>query len=313
MTIIPFTHDSPEWHALRAKNIGASEVAALFGMQPAYALDHFSLHHVKAGNAPPPTVDGPRVKWGLRLEAVVADAVAEEHGVSISKGGYAMADDCPGMGASLDFIVQSDVSGEFDGHGLLETKNTDWLVHKRTWIDGEPPYHVLLQLQQQLGCTGYTWGMVAALVGGNDLRIYRYAARPKLIADIKTRITKFWDNVRTGRPPEVSGSESSGAILRALFPDPIDDVVDLSSSNEWPEAVAAFVAAGTANRSAKDAYDEAKNRVVALLGNHKRGFGGGWSVNTSIIPAKLDRPAKPGEIIRGKAEVRRYTGKEISA
>lgn len=311
--LYPMPATREEWLANRQKYVGASESAALFGVQAAYSLDHFALHHVKAGNAPPPFVGGPRIEWGKRLEIIVAEATAEEHGYSISKGRFAVADDCPGMSASLDFEIERDVLGEFDGPGALETKNVDWLVHRRSWTDGEPPIHILIQLQHQLGCSGYQWGIVAGLVGGNDLKVYRYAAKPKLIADIKARVVKFWDDIAAGRAPDVSGSESSGEILRSLYPEPVDDAIDMSGSNEWSEAVAQFIEAGAAKKAATLAYDEAKNRVVALLGNHKRGWGGGYSVNTSITPAKPDRPALPGEIIKGRAETRKYTAKEMAA
>jgi predicted phage-related endonuclease len=311
--LIPMPESHEEWLALRQKYVGASESAALFGAQAAYALDHFALHHVKAGNAPPPPVDGPRVRWGQRLEIIVAEAVAEEYGYSVYKGRYAVADDCTGAGASLDFEMEADVEGEFDGPGVLETKVVDWMVHRRSWTDGEPPIHILIQLQHQLGCTGYQWGAVAGLVGGNELKLYRYAAKPKLIADIKSRVTKFWDDIAAGRAPDTSGSDSSGAVLRSLYPEPIDDAIDMSGSNEWSEAVAQFIEAGAVKKSATEAYDDAKNRVIALLGNHKRGWGGGYSVNTSITAAKEDRPAREGEIIRGRAEVRRYTAKAQAA
>lgn len=311
--LIPMPDSREEWLALRQKHVGASEVAALFGAQAAYALDHFALHHVKAGNAPPPPVDGPRVQWGKRLEQIVAEATAEEHGYTVYKGRYGIADDCSGMGASLDFEMEADVKGEFDGPGGLETKNVDWMVHRRSWTDGEPPVHILLQLQHQLGCTGYRWGIVAGLVGGNDLKIYRYAAKPRLIVDIKARVTRFWSDIAAGRAPDTSGSESSGDVLRSLYPEPIDDAIDMSGSNEWSEAVAQFIEAGAVKKSATEAYDDAKNRVVALLGNYRRGWGGGYSVNTSITAEKPDRKARPGEIIKGRAETRRYTAKAQAA
>lgn len=312
--LIPMPPSREEWLALRQKYVGASESAALFGVQAAYAPDHFALHHVKAGNAPPPEVDGPRVNWGKRLEIIVAEATSEEHGYEVYKGRFAVADDCPGMSASLDFEIAADAEGEFEGPGVLETKNVDWMVHRRSWTDDEPPIHILIQLQHQLGCTGYQWGIVAGLVGGNDLKIYRYAAKPTLIADIKARVIKFWEDITAGRSPDTSGSESSCEVLRSLYPDPIDEAIDMSGSNEWPEAVAAFIDSQAANKAAKENYDDAKNRIVALLGNHRRGWGGGYSVNTSITAEKPDREARPGEIIKGRAETRRYTARqEIAA
>lgn len=309
MILPPGLHPKPDtreaWLALRQRFVGSSEVAALFGAQAAYQLSHFALWHIKRGIEPPP-VEGPRIRWGNRLEQVIAEAVAEEHGMEVSPGRYAVADGCRAA-ASLDFEIAADPTGEFAGPGALETKNADWMIHRRQWTDGEPPLHILLQLQHQLLCTGWTWGIVAALVGGNDLRIYRYAARPRLIADIRRRVDAFWASTA---PPPVDGSDSASAVLAALYTEPVDDALDMSGSNEWPEAVDAFLRAAETKRIAEADYALAKNRVAALLGNHRRAYGQGYAVNTVITPAKPDRAAEPGEIIKGRSESRRYIAKQ---
>lgn len=301
-----------EWHALRAGNIGSSEIAALFGLPdselPNYACRLFGLWHVKAGNAPAPSVDPVRTRWGLRLEAVIAEAAAEEYGWRISKGGYFTDPTTEGLGCTLDYVIA--VDPKEDGPGVLECKNVDWLIHRRSWREEEPPPHVLLQLQHQLAATGYKWGVVAALVGGNDLRVYRYKARLALIAEIRRRVRQFWGSIELGLEPSPDGSRSASSVLASLYPEPIDDAVDMSFRNEWPEAAQALFETAAAQREADRQYKAARNRVAALLGNHRRGFGGGWSVTCSIQPAKPGRLPEPGELIGKKAEVRRYIVRE---
>jgi putative phage-type endonuclease len=300
----------PEWHARRARAIGSSEIAALFGVQPAYALSHYALWHVKAGIVPPPEVASERVKWGVYLEEVIAAAVHEERGWPVTPGHFVTDGTTPGMSATLDFVIgQAD---GFEGPGVLETKNVDMIQHKRAWTDGEPPPHILLQLQHQLACTGWKWGAIAGLVGGNRLEVYTYEARPKLIESIRRKVTEFWASIESGKPPAIDGSDSAGDTLRALYPEPRDDALDLRQSNEWPEAVGDFLTAGEMKKSAEKRYSEARNRVEALLAGHKRGWGGGYSVSVSITPAKPDRAAEPGEIIKGRAETRRLIAKEVA-
>ena len=94
-------HDSPEWHKLRAAHIGGSEVAALFDCQPGYALSRYALWMVKSDHAPAPPVDGVRPKWGLRLEATIAEAAQEEGNWKISKGGYVSDPTTIGLGCTL--------------------------------------------------------------------------------------------------------------------------------------------------------------------------------------------------------------------
>lgn len=313
MSMSAFEHDSPAWHEMRARNIGSSEISSLFDLAPedtpGYAKSRFALWHVKAGNAPPLFQENTRIKWGVRLEAVIAEAAAEENGWSVQKGGYFADVHCPGLGASLDFVIEYDPKER--GPGVLEIKNVDWLIHKKSW-ETEPPPHILLQLMHQLAATGYGWGAVCCLIGGNDLRIYRYAARPKLIADIRRKVTEFWKSIDEGKEPPVDGSESASAVLKALYPEVIDDAVDMRERNEWAEAAHGLYMAAEARKEANNDYDLAKNRIVKLLDGHKRGWGNGWTVDTKIVSANPGREPKPGELIGKRAEARSYTAKEMT-
>ncbi len=305
---MPATRD--EWLAQRMEQVGASEVAALWGVQADYALSHFALWHVKNRSAEPPEVGSPRTRWGQRLEEVVAMAAAEERGWTVRKGRRAICDDCPGLSASLDFEIEGDPLGEHEGPGVLETKNVDWLVHRRSWTDNEPPLQILLQLQAQLAATGWSWGVVAALVGGNDLRLYPYSAKRGLIADMKVRVTAFWQSIKEGKPPPVDGSDGASHVLRKLYPDLVDDALDMGGSNEWVDAVAEFIKTSEQRRAVNKAYDLHKNRIAAMLGTHRRGYGEGYSVNVSVIPDNPGRPAEPGEIIGKRAGSVRFHAKE---
>lgn len=314
MSAAPITieHDSPEWHALRARHVGGSEIAALFDIQlPDYMTTRFALWHVKKGNAPSPFVDGPRPRWGLKLEEAIAHAAAEQEGWAVAKGGYVSDETTAGLGCTLDYVIEADPNEE--GPGALECKNTDWLQHKRTWTNDEPPPHVLLQHQHQLAATGYTWGAVACLIGGNDLKVYRYKARPKLIAEIRRRVAAFWASIDAGEEPPIDGSESAAAVLTSMYPEIVDDALDMSANNEWAEAAHDFWSAGAEKKKAEEAYDLAKNRIARLLDGHKRGYGNGWAVNCIVTPANPGRPPKPGELIGKRAEARRYSVKEMEA
>lgn len=295
-----------EWLALRGKRVGASEVAALFDAQAPYALSRYALWHVKAGLAPAPDVGGQRVQAGIMLEAAIAHMVAEANGWTISKGRYAICDDCPYLAASLDFEI---AAIDDRGPGVLEVKNVDWLVHRRTW-EGEPPLHIMLQLQSQVGCAAYKWGAVGALVGGNDTVTHKFDARPKLFGGMKRRATEFWQSIDAGKPPPVDGSDGAADVLRALYPEVIDDALDMRESNEWPEACADFLKAQEARKAADGAYDLARNRVESMLAGSKRGWGSGFSASVSVTAEKPDRMALPNEVIKGRKETRRIIIKE---
>lgn len=292
------------WHAARARVVGASEVAALFGVSP--HTSHWSLWQIKAGHVAPPNLDNdPRVRWGLRLENVIAEAVAEERPQwTIQPGGHRQSSKVPGMGATLD----REIGGSRPG--VLELKAVDWMVRKREWGD-EPPPHILLQLQHQLAVTGREWGAVAALVGGNDLVIWEYQARPKVIAEIEKRVRAFWQSVRENKPPPVDGSTSTAETLAALYPEARVPMVDMRSDNMLPEACAGFLRA----KEDRQAAEREEARCAAIIkdkaGEAETVMVNGFTVRLPAIKATPERVAEPGEIIKGRAGYRRLTVKRF--
>jgi predicted phage-related endonuclease len=313
MPMLPIPADADAWHALRAQHIGASEVAALFGKRPPYAPGLFALWHAKAGIVPPEPVDNPRVRWGLRLEQAIAEAAAAEEEWQVQPGQYASLD---GLGATLDRIIAGPGPKErqagLAGPGVLELKSADWLTHKKDWGD-EPPIHILLQLQAQLLATGYAWGAVAVLVGGNDLRIHRYFPRPKIQAAIAERVALFWASVRAGKRPDPDGSDSAFRTLRELVPEVEDAAADLSADNEAPELAATLLRLAEERKAIERQEAEAKARLFDKLGPHKFAVVPGFRIAQAVTAAKPDRPAVPGEIIKGRAESRRLIVTERSA
>jgi len=299
------------WHELRAKHIGASEVAALFDCQPGYALSHYALWQVKAGRMDPPDVSGQRPEWGRRLERAIAAAAAEKEGWRIAKAGYWTHDRVAGMGCTPDFLT---LGADGHPHGIVEVKNVDWLQHKRAW-DGEPPLHILLQLQAQCACVGVKRGAVIALVGGNDLAIWPYEARPKLIAEMEARVTAFWQSIAEGKEPPIDGTESTARALAALYPhdDGIEEAVDLGADNELPLLCENYLLAVEIRRRGEIDEREYKSGILAKLAEHHRAFCQGFIVSASEIAASPDKTITAemvGQVIKGRAGYRRLTVKE---
>lgn len=296
---------TPEWRAARAQTVGASEVAALYGCHP--HLSHWTLWHVKAGRIPPPEVSGPRPAWGLRLEDAIAAAVAETRGWDVERAAWQRDPSGLRLSCTPDFIARAP---DRDGPGLVECKNVDWLIHKRAWTEGEPPMHIVLQLQAQLAVTGYAWGTVAALVGGNELRLYDYAPRPTVIADIRKRVAAFWRSIAEDRPPPVDGSDSTADALRALYPETREEMLDLRESNRAPEVCAALLAATERRKAAEKEEAALKAELLAMLGVHRAAMVFGYSVRVAVTPAKPETVITPemvGQTLPGRKESRRLT------
>lgn len=310
MTLLPIPTDREAWHALRQRHVGASEVAALFGCEPPYALGVRALWEVKAGRAPRPEVNNPRTRAGLALEEAIASLAADQEGWTVQPGVYASRD---GLGATLDRLIAAPGPNDdgATGPGVLELKNVDWMVHRSQW-GGEPPTHILLQLQAQLAATGFTWGAVAALVGGNDLHVYRYTARPRLQADMLDRVATFWRSIAAGEPPRPDGSDATYRALIAVHPVEDEEPADLTGDNEAPQLAADFLRLSAEIKARDKQRNEIRNRLLEKLGVHRRGEAQGFRITQAVTPEREARPANPSEIIPGRAESRRLIVKEVA-
>ena len=294
--LIPI-RDAAHWHELRRRNVGASEVAALFGCQPDYAMSKWTLWQVKAGLMDPPAVTSDRPKWGLRLEQVIADAFCEDHGHGpAERCGYAQHAYHPHikLGATPDFLLA-------DG-GVLETKNVDWLVRRRSWGD-EPPMHILLQLQAQLACTGREWGIVAALVGGNELMHWRYDRRPKLIAEIERRVCEFWWSIDHGVEPDIDGSESTYAAVKARLPHAEDNSAIECDDIEFAELCVQVTDAKAEIKRLDAVRRECEAKLMHRIAGARRGYGMGWSatlIERAGTPEKTITEDMVGQTLPGR-------------
>ena len=308
MTLFPIPSDRAEWLALRRKHIGASEVAALFNVQAAYQPGIYAMWMDRAGLVPLPPVTIERAKWGILLEDAIAAGAAEREGWSVSPGQYASHPS--GVGATLDRIIDGD-SAE-DGPGCLELKNVDFLqtMGGRAW-SGEPPIHVLLQHQAQMLASGFQWGAIAWLVGGNDLRVVRIRAKPGIQAEIAKRAAAFWQSIRDDAPPQPDGSDATYSALLATLPDADDEdePADLCGDNASEAAAADYLRGAAMAKEAEALKATARNVLLSKVGSARWAKTNAATISVARVAAVPDRAAKEGEIIKGRAASARITVK----
>jgi hypothetical protein len=341
MSFIDLPERSPEWHAHRLKFIGGSEIPSLFGAEEQPEPDEeyeemdiragfhdsvFALHYIKSGAAKPRPVEAEIVDAGIYMESSIARLAADKRGWKLIKGRYAVDDTTPGMGASLDYEIQDagedtkgaavggpvlrGIRGPLIGPGSFQIKNVREGTFAKKWTNHEPPLYVILQLQHELACSGYKWGVVGAWVGGNRLRLYFYDAHPEIIASIRERVTEFWARIRDGKPPAIDGSDSSSYVLRQLFPKLHDSEahpVDLSGNNEIPLLCAELTDFRDQRLYYEKEEKDRKNRIEEILGGYTHGRSGDWRVSVSVTPENPGRPGTPADIIGKRKEVRRLT------
>lgn len=259
--ILPF-ETREEWLHARRQFVGASEVAAICGLDP--YLSAYALWAEKSGRlADERESDGDiseAAYWGNILEPLIADRYAEETGLELKDYGRTtlMRGDHPNLVATLDREILAP-----GAHGVLEIKAPGFL-QRDTWQDGPPERHVI-QLQAQLAVTGLSWGAIAALIGGQDFRIYRVDRDQELIDLALERVDEFMTCVREDVPPEPDGSGSTSRVLKRLFPEDSGVEVELEPGFErWARQLREARAEAAKQ---KRLADEAENHLMAAIGH----------------------------------------------
>lgn len=257
-----------EWLAARRQAIGASEVAALFGLST--HTSPFRLWAEKSGFAEPVDLSSePFVKRGRRLEQFVADDYAENTGHEVTNlGQFALRRDEKSKAvATLDREIKAPERGP----GALECKTAHaFLAH--SWDDGAPLVYQI-QLQTQLACTGWDWGVLACLIAGDDFRHFEYQRNDELIAIIREKVAAFWKCVESGSPPEPDAHDATRAALKQMFPEAVYDAIELPADAALLDVSLQQAKAEIKRWEAVEKACDAKLRY--LIGAHAAGTIGG--------------------------------------
>lgn len=257
------------WLAGRMQSIGASESAALFGLAPDGRESRFSLWAKKTGLAPVEEIDAEWLEWGQILEQPISERYAKRSGAVLwtppSPFCVAVHPRLPFLTATIDrWIIES--KGR-QGRGDLEIKNVGFFNSDWRGEGGavDVPLYVQAQVQHQLAVTGFSWAVVAALVGGNKMQTFEVERNEKFIAELEASAEEFWARVQRKEAPEVDGSEATARTLKALHPDDNGQTVELPEEAEqlWLRLEDARERKSLAEKHEK----AAKNMLQALIGS----------------------------------------------
>lgn len=260
-TIIPVTSEA-QWLAERAKDITSTEVPALYGLSP--YVTEFELWHRKATGVVEAHGDSERMRWGRRLESAIATGVAEDNGWQVRKRDvYVRLDDLR-LGASFDF----EIDGDPRGPGLLEVKNVDGLVFRDQWHvandSREAPDHIELQLQTQLEVSGFAWGCIVALVGGNEAHTLIRTRDEEIGRDIRGRARAFWQSVDSGTAPRPDFVRDSEFIIRQLRRHAGTEAIKADA--EIDNLLAIYQRQAAAMKAAEESRDAVKAEILLRIG-----------------------------------------------
>lgn len=192
-----------------------SRIPGIMGVSPFRSPNDELAASIDAMDGKPrPPFNVEAADWGNTLEPVIIEEAAKRLGIEIAElqVDYALSyleDDEIILQCSLDSIWKGDgrtittdpelgiyvieaESVTLDGPGCCESKLTSAMP------EDEPPlYRGPLQLQAQMLCAGYSWGVIATLYRGTELRLYFYQAKPNVQNEIIALCKDFTQRVNS--------------------------------------------------------------------------------------------------------------------
>lgn len=204
-------HDAPRevWLAERAKGIGGSDAAAVFGLNT--WTSPREVYYDKRGLLRPKPETHPML-FGKLLEDGIAAGFEILTGLKTQKRGLLRSKKWPWMQVSVDRLTS-------DGGGL-EIKNMGYHRAEDWGTEDDPqiPDAAKIQAMHCMAVTGKTFWWVMGLINGNTPMIRKVVRRESTIEAIVTLEHDFWHhNVLPGVPPAVDGSEACTRILKQVY------------------------------------------------------------------------------------------------
>lgn len=259
-----FENNSPEWHELRARGIGGSEVGTICGVNPWESP--YTLWAKKTGRIESQIPQNEAMEWGTRLEAVVIDKFADEHPelrIIRNIGTWACNE-------REWQIANPDALYERDGVlGLIEVKTARY---EDAWVDGVPA-HYATQVQWYLQTLGLSHAYVIVLFSGSKYREFEiHADEFEQSMNLQT-VIDFKKFVDENQEPDFTAPMSSTyETVRQTHPD-----IDTDGEVELGTLGQLFDQAANEFNLAAETLDRIRSEILKAMGTAKRGLvSGEW-------------------------------------
>lgn len=307
-TEVIITRDEQHWLDLRTKDLTSTDVAALFGLSPYKTA--FELFHEKRDGQVVKLKPNERMKWGNRFESAIAHGVAEDNNWTVQPLKVYMRDPDLRLGSSFDFEITSLQHGRC----ILEIKNVDSLVYKRTWRDDgdggiEAPEHIELQIQHQMLVSGYSWCALVAMVGGNSPKVTFRRFDPEIGEAIKKKAAAFWASIEANEAPSADYTRDAELIAQIYSQVNQGEVYDAWHDVEIASLVSNYQAATKSRDHFEDMATKFKAQILERVKTAEKVVGDFGSISlgrTKDTAPTVITEAMVGQTYGGRAGYRQF-------
>ena len=260
-----------DWHTLREKRIGGSDVGAILGVNPYKSIidvyiDKTEGSTFKGNNA---------THWGHMLESTIIKEFASRHKeLQVFDAPFSIVDNF--LIANLDAVLRDKENGNF---GVLEIKTTS-IWNRKEWEEDIIPQSYYAQVQHYLMLSGYKFAYVAVLIGGQEYKEFKVERNEEDIELIRNKATEFYkENILKQIPPMPDGSDAYMDYLKKKAMDIENDtVIEFVDLEEKAQKVKDI---GKEINSLKKEQDLLKEQIMLELINNgtQKGVAGKFKFN----------------------------------
>lgn len=196
-----YGYDNDEdWHKLREKRIGGSDIGAIIGVNPYKSVIDVYIDKTEGSNFK----GNELTHWGHMLEGTVMKEFASRHNeLIVYEAPYSVVNDF--LIANLDGVLKDK---ETEDCGVLEIKTTS-VWNKKEWEEDTIPQSYYAQVQHYLMLTGYKFAYIAVLIGGQQYKEFRVERSEEDIELIRNKASEFYNqNILKLIPPMPDGSDA---------------------------------------------------------------------------------------------------------
>lgn len=248
------THD--EWLVMRNTGVTGSRIAAIMGKNP-YETPLSVYLRMKGLLDEKEQTDA--MYFGIVLEDFIASEFEKRTELKVEVEPHMLQHPVyEFMLANVDRIVTKDGK-----KGILECKNVS-AYQADNWKVGAPEMYVY-QLQWYLGITGYEFGYLCALIGGQKFVYYEYRRDDDLIAEMQRIAADFWFNhIVEEVQPDITAQD--GGVLDELYSDSKSELIaEIPGDQVW--MIQKAKSNKLTHEEAESDYKRSVNEIKSLMGN----------------------------------------------
>lgn len=258
-----------DWLEGRKRYIGASETAAVLGLDRYKSPYQLWLQKTNPDNEELGGIGAQRAAAGLRAEDMIADWIADKYDIKVQRDNkIRLHERLPFWSCNLDRVIVSHAGGT----APLELKTTSRESLKSWNINADEPnpifMHHWVQVQAQMAITGYSWGAIGVMpadsfMGFGEPELIEVERDEDFIKMAEREIEAFWNNhILTNTPPPATTIDDFKSLYPVAGPPPLeiagevyDQIVKLAQIKERQKAI-------------KEEHDALDLQVKLLMGEH---------------------------------------------